>query len=85
MNIFFQSCFFIYRNINTPVHGAASRLSHSATHSTMADVHDIVEVDEEGDIENIESKPDIDIEPVHNETTPNIIKKEELLSPNKEV
>jgi hypothetical protein len=51
----------------------------------MADVHDIVEVDEEGDIENIESKPDIDIELVQNETNPNIIKKEDLLSPNKEV
>ncbi len=76
---------FISRNINTPVHITASRLSQSATHSTMADVHDIVEVDEEGDIENIESKPDIDIELVQNETNPNIIKKEDLLSPNKEV
>ncbi len=76
---------FIFRNINTPVPGAISRLSRAATHSTAADVHDIVEVDEEGDIENIESKPEIDIELVQSETSPNSIKKDELLSPNKEV
>ena len=55
----------MYRNANTPTPvqaTAASRLSHSATHSTLADVHDIIEVDEEGDIENIETKPDIDVE-----------------------
>ncbi len=75
---------FISRNMNTPVPGI-SRLSRSATHSTAADVHDIVEVDEEGDIENVESKPEIDIELVQNETSPNLIKKDELLSPNKEV
>jgi len=64
---------FNYRNVNTPVHGTTSRLSHSATHSTVADVHDIIEVDEEGDIENGEGRPEIDIE------------KDESISPNKEV
>jgi len=64
---------FNYRNVNTPVHGTTSRLSRSATHSTVADVHDIIEVDEEGDIENDEPRPEIDIE------------KDEPISPNKEV
>jgi len=76
---------FNYRNANTPVHRTTSRLSHSATHSTGADVHDIIEVDEEGDIENGELRPEIDIEPIQNDTTPNLIKKDELMSPNKEV
>lgn len=76
---------FNYRNVNTPGHGTTSRMSRSATHSTVADVHDIIEVDEEGDIENGEMKPEIDIEYVQNDTSPNIMKKDELLSPNKEV
>lgn len=74
-----------YRNVNTPGPGTTSRLSRSATHSTVADVHDIIEVDEEGDIENGEGRPDNDIEQMQNETSPNITKKDELLSPNKEV
>ncbi|CAF4088818.1 unnamed protein product [Rotaria sp. Silwood2] len=72
-------------NVNTPVPGATSRLSHSATHSTVADVPEIIEVDEEGDIENIESKPDIDIDVVQGDSSPNLIKKDELMSPNKEL
>ena len=77
----------ISRNAETPTltQPTRSRLSHSAAHSTIADVHDIIEVDEEGDIENIETKPDTDGELVSNAATPNLIKKEELLSPNKEV
>jgi len=75
----------IYRNANTPVHGTASRLSHSATHSTGADVPDILEVDEEGDIENDDVRIDIDNELNQGDTSPNFTKKDELLSPNKEV
>lgn len=74
-----------FRNTNTPVQGSVSRLTHSATHSTLADVHDIIEVDEEGDIENIESKPEIDVETTQQETSPNQTKKDDFLSPNKEV
>lgn len=72
-------------NTNTPVQGSVSRLTHSATHSTLADVHDIIEVDEEGDIENIESKPEIDVETTQQETSPNQTKKDDFLSPNKEL
>jgi hypothetical protein len=75
----------IYRNVNTPVQGTTSRLSRSATHSTVADVPDIVEVDEEGDIENDEGKLDVDIDHMQGDASPNSIKKEEFLSPNKEV
>jgi len=48
-------------------------------------VHDIIEVDEEGDIENGEGKPDIDTELAQNDANANLIKKDELMSPNKEV
>ncbi|CAM4739728.1 unnamed protein product [Rotaria magnacalcarata] len=72
-------------SVNTPAHGGASRLSHSATHSTAADVPEIIEVDEEGDIENGESKPEIDIEHVQGDATPNLLKKYEAVSPNKEL
>ena len=74
-----------FRNANTPIQGAVSRLTHSATHSTLADVHDIIEVDEDGDIENVDSKPEIDVENVQQETSPNLTKKDDFLSPNKEV
>ena len=87
MTLLIISIVFIHRNSNTPtpVQAIPSRLSHSAAHSTLGDVHDIIEVDEEGDIENIESKADADAELLSNAATPNLIKKEELLSPNKEV
>jgi hypothetical protein len=77
---------YFYRSSNTPVHGTTSRLSRSAAHSVVGDVPDIVEVDEDGDIENIESKPEIDIELVQDEDiSPNLMNKNESLSPNKEV
>ncbi|CAF1130028.1 unnamed protein product [Rotaria sp. Silwood1] len=72
-------------NVNTPAPGATSRLSHSATHSTVADVPEIIEVDEEGDIESGESKPDIDNDVVQGDLSPNLIKKDESMSPNKEL
>lgn len=75
----------VSRNIATPGPGTTSRSAHSAAHSTAADVHDIIEVDEEGDIENLESKPEIDIELVQNETSPTLNKKEDLSASNREV
>ena len=54
--------------------GATSRLSRSATHSMAGDVPDIVEVDEEGDIENDEGKPDIDVELIQGDASPNLNK-----------
>ncbi|CAF1182417.1 unnamed protein product [Rotaria sordida] len=63
-----------FTNVHTPAPGVTSRLSHSATHSTAADVPEIIEVDEEGDIESGESKPEIDIDVIQ----------DELMSPNKE-
>ena len=75
----------IFRNITTPFQGKMSRLSHSATHSAAADAPDIIEVDEEGDIENGESKLEVNVEHVQGDTSPNLIKKDELLLPNKEV
>ncbi|UJR30270.1 hypothetical protein I4U23_017808 [Adineta vaga] len=47
-------------NVSTPNHGTTSRLSHSATHSTIADVPEIIEVDEDEDAEHNDSKLDID-------------------------
>ena len=81
----YKYIYLIYRNLHTPVHGTTSRLSRSATHSTGGDVPDIVEVDEEGDIENDDGKFDIDNELIQGDASPNLIKKDELLSPNKEV
>lgn len=52
--------FYVCRNHHPSGHIPHSRLSRSATHSTVGDVPDIVEVDEEGDIENIEVRPEND-------------------------
>lgn len=76
---------FIWRGTATPAHGTTSRLTHSATHSTAADVPDIIEVDEEGDIENGESKPEIDVELVQGDKTPDVTRPVDAMSPNKDV
>ena len=70
---------FVYRNIHTPPHGTTSRLSHSATHSTVVDVPDIIEVDEDEDGAHVESRIDYDID------QGDVQKKEETISPSKEV
>ena len=63
--------------MNTPVHGTTSRLSHSAAHSTVVDVPEIIEVDEDENAEHNELKVDMDIDQGD--------KKDELISPTKEV
>jgi hypothetical protein len=71
--------------MHTPVQGTTSRLSHSAGQSTVVDVPDIIEVDEDEDAENGEGKPEIDIELVQGDINSNLNKKDELISPMKEV
>lgn len=67
------------------MHGSTSRLSHSAAQSTVVDVPDLLEVDEEEDTENAEPKPEIDIELVPDDINTNLNKKDGLISPNKDV
>ncbi len=69
--------------MHSPVHGTTSRLTHSAGQSTVVDVPDLIEVDEDEDAENGEGKPEIDIEVVQGDV--NLNKKDELISPTKEV
>ena len=78
-------CFSLERNVHSSAQGIASRLSRSATHSTALDVTEIVEVDEEGDIENIETKGEQDVgQGATEEISPRQMRKEDISSPNKE-
>lgn len=75
----------IHMNLHSSAQGIASRLSRSATHSTALDVTEIVEVDEEGDIENIETKGEQDVgQGATEEISPRQMRKEDISSPNKE-
>ena len=77
---------FLFRNLHPSGHVINSRLSRSATHSTAADVPDIVEVDEEGDIENGDGAPDNDSDQKIAEVmSPNIIKRDGLTAMTREV
>ena len=73
------------RSATTPAHGPTSHLTRSATRSTIADVPDILEVDEEADIEHGDGKTDVGSDHAHSGSTAHTVKRDDVNTHHKEV